>query len=417
MCVIRSTPARLTATILDMDPGVGVGIDPVPVLWLCGPAGVGKSTIGWEIFTQLTEGGTEAGFVDIDQLGMCYPETPADPGRHWLKLRNLGAVVANYRAAGARCVIVSGIVDAPHRLHAALIPGAVLTILRLRVDRDELKQRFLGRGESADVVEEVLAEAQAMDATDFADLCVDTSGLPVAEVTRLVRERLAGWPTLVDPPRPDETAANDTVGATADGSVLLLCGPTGVGKSTVGFQVYVRTVRAGLTAAYVDLDQIGFLRPAPADDPGNHSVKARNLASMGQIFGDLGAQCLIAVGPIENDAVAKAYAAALPQASVTIGRLHADADELTRRIMLRGQGGASWPQPGDPLTGQPTARLLQVAARASADADALDQAMAGAARIDTTTLTVEEAATAIAAQTGWPSPPAEETAPPRDRRP
>ena len=398
-------------TILDMGPGADAGIDPVPVLWLCGPAGVGKSTIGWEIFSQLTDSGIEAGFVDIDQLGMCYPETPADPGRHWLKLRNLGAVVANYRAAGARCVIVSGIVDPPHRLHADLIPGAVLTVGRLRVDRDELKQRFLGRGEPADVVEEVLAEAEAMDATDFADLCVDTSGLPVPEVTRLVRERLAGWPTLIDPARPAEAAADEAVGATADGSVLLLCGPTGVGKSTVGFQVYVRTVRAGLTAAYIDLDQLGFLRPAPADDPGNHRVKARNLASMSQVFGDLGAQCLIAVGPIENDAVAKSYAAALPQASVTLGRLHADADELTRRIMLRGQSGGSWPQPGDPLAGQPTARLLQVAASAAADAEALDRALSQTPRIDTTTLTVEESADAIAARTSWPARAEDRTAP------
>jgi adenylylsulfate kinase-like enzyme len=359
----------LAATILGMDLGDGADAGPVPVLWLCGPAGVGKSTIGWEIFSQLTESGVEAGFVDIDQLGMCYPEPPADPGRHWLKLRNLCAVVANYRTAGARCVIVSGIVDAPHRLHAGLIPGAVLTVGRLRVDRDELKQRFLGRGESADLVEEVLAEADAMDATDFADVCVDTSGLPVAEVTRLVRERLAGWPALIDPTSPDETAADETVGATADGSVLLLCGPTGVGKSTVGFQVYVRTVRAGLTAAYIDLDQIGFLRPAPADDRGNHRVKARNLASMGQVFGDLGAQCLIAVGPIENDAVAKAYAAALPQASVTLGRLHADAE-------------------------------------------ALDDAMSDALCVDTTTLTVEESADIVAARAGWPPRAEDLTAPP-----
>jgi hypothetical protein len=211
---------------------------------------------------------------------------------------------------------------------------------------------------------------------------------------------------MVTPDRPDasdDTAADETARATADGSVLLLCGPTGVGKSAVGYQIYVRTVRAGLTAAYVDLDQIGFLRPAPADDPGNHRVKARNLASMGQVFGDLGAQCLIVVGPIENDAVARSYAAALPKASVTSCRLHADADELTRRIMLRGQGGGSWPQPGDPLAGQPTTRLLQVSASAAADAEALDDAMSDALCVDTTTLTVEESADMIAARAGWPA--------------
>jgi adenylylsulfate kinase-like enzyme len=76
--------------------------DLIPVLWLCGPPGVGKSTVGWEIIAQLTEAGIEAGYIDIDQLGMCYPEPVADPGRHRMKAQNLGAVVANYRAGAYR---------------------------------------------------------------------------------------------------------------------------------------------------------------------------------------------------------------------------------------------------------------------------------------------------------------------------
>jgi hypothetical protein len=160
-------------------------------------------------------------------------------------------------------------------------------------------------------------------------------------------------------------------------------------------------LRAGSAAAYIDLDQIGFCRPARAGDPGNHRVKARNLAAVWQTYRAAGAQCLVAVGPVENDATAKAYAAALPRAAITLCRLHAGADELTRRIMLRGQGG-SWPQPGDPLAGQPTTYLLRAAASAAADAEALEHALHGALRIDTDRLSVADAADAIATQTGWP---------------
>ena len=45
----------------------------IPLLWLCGPPGVGKTAVGWEIFSQLTCAGMEAGYVDIDQLGLYGP--------------------------------------------------------------------------------------------------------------------------------------------------------------------------------------------------------------------------------------------------------------------------------------------------------------------------------------------------------
>jgi hypothetical protein len=71
-------------------------------------------------------------------------------------------------------------------------------------------------------------------------------------------------------------------------------------------------------------------------------------------------------------------------------------------VVLRGQGG-SWPQPGDPLAGQPTAYLLRAAASAAADGEALEHAVTGALRIDTDRLSVAEAADVIAARTGWPT--------------
>lgn len=375
--------------------------DLIPLLWLCGPPGVGKTEVGWELFTQLTRAGIAASFVDIDQLGMCYPELASDPGRYRMKARNLGAVAANYQAAGARCVIVSGVVDPSQGVHADMIPLASLTVCRLRADRDEIEQRLRGRGEEIDQLEDVLIEADALDVSDFADVCVDTTAMPVTEVARLVLERIGGWPGLIGPGRASDAVEPDDGAATdAAGPILLLCGATGVGKSTAGFELYARTVRAGLTAAYVDLDQIGFCRPAQAGDSVSHRVKARNLAAMWQTFRAAGAQCLIAAGPVEDESVVKTYAGALPGATITLCRLHAGRDELTRRIMLRGQG-SSWAQPGDPLGGQSTSVLLQVADRAAADADALDDASIGGLRLDTDGLTVAETVDAIAARTGW----------------
>jgi len=107
-------------------------------------------------------------------------------------------------------------------------------------------------------------------------------------------------------------------------------------------------------------------------------------------------------GPIENQAALRAYAAALPAAVITTCRLHAGPAELRRRIMTRGEGG-SWPQPGDPLRGQPASYLSRVAEQAAADARALDHASLDALRIDTTGRTASQAADLTTAAAGWPS--------------
>jgi hypothetical protein len=72
------------------------------------------------------------------------------------------------------------------------------------------------------------------------------------------------------------------------------------------------------------------------------------------------------------------------------------------RILLRGQGRGSWPQPGDPLLGQSAERLLQVSDQAAAAVDALERASVGAVSINTDRRTVQEVADAIVARTGWP---------------
>ena len=83
----------------------------VPVLWITGPAGVGKSTVSWQIFTELAQAGIHAAFTDTDQLCMCYPAPPADPGRQRIKAQNFAALLPHCRAAGARCVIANGVLD------------------------------------------------------------------------------------------------------------------------------------------------------------------------------------------------------------------------------------------------------------------------------------------------------------------
>ena len=369
----------------------------LPVLWLCGPPGAGKSAVAWRLYAELARSGMRAGVVDIDQLGMCLPAPPDDPERYRLKEQNLAAVAGNFRAAGCDAVVVSGDLGSAPGVSSEKVPGTSLTICRLRVSPDELRRRLVARRDEH-FVPDALRLAEELDRTSFADVCVDTDGLSVAEVVRLVRERCGGWP----PERAaggggDDVAPKDEVAPVADGDgdVLLVCGPACVGKSTASFEVYVRLLRAGFVAAYINLAQIGFISPLPAADPGGHRLKARNLGDLWRAYHAAGARRLVLAGPVPDERAAAGYAGALPAARVTVCRLHAGPAELARRVSLRGQG-LSWARPGDPLTGQPKPYLRQVAARSAAEAEALERSGLGDFRVDTDGRTVAEVAYLVA---------------------
>jgi hypothetical protein len=67
-----------------------------------------------------------------------------------------------------------------------------------------------------------------MDANGFADVCVDTTGVPAGEVARLVRDRCRDWPgfgVIRGQPGAASAGPDRPAGSEADGSgghVLLL---------------------------------------------------------------------------------------------------------------------------------------------------------------------------------------------------
>jgi molybdopterin-guanine dinucleotide biosynthesis protein len=381
----------------------------LPVLWLYGTSGVGKTTVTWELFVQLAGEGIPIGYVDIDQLGMCYdrptqqqwfPEPADDPGRHRLKARTLDAVVANFRDAGARCVLVPGVIDPVRGVEADSLSHVALTLCRLRTEPADLGRRLAARGNPTDDLAVELAYGDALDRAFATDLCIDTTGLTVAEVVDRVRVR-TGWPG----PAGQVEKSNPTrqVSDATPGEILWLCGPAAVGKSTVGWQVYQQVRQAGVNAAFVDLDQIGFHRPIPDSDPGNHRLKAANLAAVWRAFRADGAECLIVVGPLDRPEDMAGYAAALPAARITLCLLHAGQEVLADRIERRGQGFTPAPGlAGDELIGQPAARLHEIADRAAQILAALDGL--GDLRADTDDRPADEIATEILRRTGWPLP-------------
>jgi hypothetical protein len=186
----------------------------IPFLWLCGPSGVGKSAVGYEIFQQVYRSGIKAAFMDFDQFGLCYPSPADDPHNHRVKAQNLGAVWPAYRMAGARCLIAVGGVTSREtvRRYAGQVPDTDLTLCRLRAAPERLTERVfrrgLGRGpvlpgpppttskqQLAAMAAEAIREAGELDAADFADLCIGTDNQNVVQVAQRIRTR-TGWPRL-----------------------------------------------------------------------------------------------------------------------------------------------------------------------------------------------------------------------------
>ncbi len=227
----------------------------IPVLWLAGPPGVGKTAVAWDIYQSLQRGGADVAYVDVDQLGICYPPSTDDPSRHGLKARNVAALRANFAAAGARTLIVSGVVDAERGPDIDALGGPMIAVVRLRADADELRARLRRRDGSSAQHEAALEDAEAFDGSGFADGCIDTTGLSVGEAVSRVLGTIGDWP-----PDGNEQAGSRPAGvdSVAGGDVLWVSGTTGVGKSTIGFRAYLDVLGSGRQAAYADINQLGF---------------------------------------------------------------------------------------------------------------------------------------------------------------
>jgi len=118
--------------------------------------------------------------------------------------------------------------------------------------------------------------------------------------------------------------------------MLVISGPPGVGKTTVAWEVFSRAAERDESPALADLDLLGAAWPAPEDDPFQHRLKARNLASVWSNFRETGSRCLIVAAVIETGAELDMLGSAVG-AEVFLCRLTAPNNTLADRIRGRGR--------------------------------------------------------------------------------
>ncbi|WP_312361690.1 AAA family ATPase [Ensifer sp.] len=182
------------------------------LLLITGPAGVGKSTLSWELSAQLAAANVAHAVVESDELDRVFPKPTLDeldriqPGTVDVSSLNLAAIWSVYRRLGHSRLIMSGVMM--HHRHdrrwiLAAIPDAQITVVRLRASEtalfERLAQREIGAGAKAQA-ERSLHQARRMAAEDTDGLIVvPTDGKRPSE---LVENNLAGigWlPAHVQP--------------------------------------------------------------------------------------------------------------------------------------------------------------------------------------------------------------------------
>jgi hypothetical protein len=119
------------------------------------------------------------------------------------------------------------------------------------------------------------------------------------------------------------------------GDVAIIIGPRAVGKSSVTWGVAMRRWASGERTVYVDLDQVGFLRPPPADA----SLQAANLGVIWRNALSRGANRLIANGMVTTNESLAILRNGVRPAPVRALRLAANPDTLWERIRARSTGG------------------------------------------------------------------------------
>lgn len=151
----------------------------IRALWLNGTVGAGKTTVGAAIADCVAISGEAVAFVDTDALGAFLPRPPEDPFNTRLVEQNLAAVVANFSAAGARSLVIAGVIQTSNHLeryNRAIC--APVTIVRLMVHESELDERLRRRHGEIDASGLRWHRDRAPTLTAI----LDASGLPMLEV-------------------------------------------------------------------------------------------------------------------------------------------------------------------------------------------------------------------------------------------
>ncbi len=122
--------------------------------------------------------------------------------------------------------------------------------------------------------------------------------------------------------------------------ILLISGPVGVGKSTVGRQVAEILEAKRIPHTFVDFDQIRYTYPRPANDPWGNQLGLENLRAIWRNCSRSGSLNLILSYVVEESLFIKSLLKVIPEGDVFTVQLTASLESLNSRLTAREEGSA-----------------------------------------------------------------------------
>jgi hypothetical protein len=167
------------------------------VLLVGGAAGVGKSTVGWEISVQLNRLGVAHWHLEGDVLDAAWPRPVDDPHGERLSVRTLRAMAAVFADEGyTRCVFVQTVSVVEHQLVTEALGRVALTGVLLTATEPTRIARLVGREIGTDLPRHIDGGATMArrldDETPPWVLRTPTDGVSVADLATTVIQH-AGW--------------------------------------------------------------------------------------------------------------------------------------------------------------------------------------------------------------------------------
>ncbi|GJF27208.1 hypothetical protein SHO565_77720 [Streptomyces sp. HO565] len=168
------------------------------VLLIGGRAGVGKTTVGWEVSALLRS--EAVAIIDGDFMGQVHPAPEGDPHRAEITESNLTAVWANFAQRGYRRLIytntVSVLPEATGMFERAMGAGVGIIRVLLTASDATARERLVGRERGSELEQELegsVRKARLLDQRAPAGTArVATDGRLVVDIAREV-VAATGW--------------------------------------------------------------------------------------------------------------------------------------------------------------------------------------------------------------------------------